>query len=120
MTLQQLQRLTFASHCLVTFIGGLLVLRGLGPLWSLAVVTPLLALTPGIYRCILARLRLTSIVLVPYLTAAIMEAVANTELRVWSAVLMFGLLLELALLIALIRGVQHYPVSQDGTDKRYG
>ena len=110
MTLQQLQRITLAIHCIVTLLTGLLALRGLGAVGSLVVVAPLLALLPGIYRSRLARLRLASIVLVPYVTVAVIEVVANTEMRAGAALLMFGLLLELTLIIALIRGVQHRPV----------
>ncbi len=120
MTLRQLRRVTFASHALVTFAVGSLALMGLGPLWSLAAVTPLLALAPAIYRLRLAALRLSTILLVPYLTIAIMEIVANAQLRNWAGVLMFGLLVELGLLITLIRVVQRYPVGQDTADEGDG
>lgn len=91
-------------------ITGLLTLRGLGPGWALVALAPLLALLPGIWRSMLPRLRLATIVLVPYLTVAVMEAIANHAGRGWAALLMFALLIELTLLIVLIRTVQVRPI----------
>ena len=116
----QLARITLATHSLATALTGLIAVWQLGPAWSVAVVAPLLALLPGIYRCQLARLRLTAIILVPYLTVAMMETVANTELRTWAGLLMFTLLIELTLLIGLIRVVQHDIIGQNAADKGYG
>ena len=107
-------------HCIVSIIAGLLALRGLGPIWALVIIAPLAALAPGIYGAHLSRLRLAAIVLVPYVTIAIMEAVANTEARFWAAVLMFGLLLELTLIIGMIRAVQLQPIRQNSANKGHG
>ena len=93
-------------HLLVTALSGALLFRTIGPVWALLLTLPLLGLVPGIRALKLKVLRLTTILLVPYLTVAVMEMVANAPLRGLAAGVTFGSLTELVVLIALIRVVQ--------------
>jgi len=104
-------------HLLVAAAIGWLLFRFIGASWALLLTLPLIALLPGIYKLKLGQLRLTTIIIVPYLTVAVMETVANAQIRLLTGGILFGLLLELVCLIALIRGVQAHGVLQHAPDE---
>ncbi len=120
MTTSGLRLTCVGCHVLAIGLIAWLLTLGIGFVWALLLTLPLAALLPGIYRLRLGQLRLTTIIIVPYLTIAVMETVANAPIRAVAGAIIFCLLLELVCLIGLIRAVgvrpilQHPPNEGDG------
>jgi hypothetical protein len=117
MSMSALRLTCVGCHLLVAAAIGFLLFQAIGAGWALLLTLPLIVLLPGVYKLSLGQLRLTTIIIVPYLTVAVMETVANAQIRLLTGAILFGLLLELVCLIALIRAVQARPILQHSPDK---